>query len=158
GAVALAGGLLLGLAAVRTGWGLPPVADGGEPDNNPVDRALDLVLPAALLVLVVGLFWGLPSSGVKERLRGFADLLQLKQDKFAGILPFGLPAVLCYTFVERSVRFGLGVGAILLGAGMCGSIREAVLFQDRSFFGVLKVEEGASYLWELRNDKGEARY
>src|SRR5262245_58493929 len=56
----LAGGLLLGLAAMRTGWGLPPASDGGEPDNNPIDRALDLVLPAALLVLVVGLFWRLP--------------------------------------------------------------------------------------------------
>jgi hypothetical protein len=48
--------------------------------------------------------------------------------------------VMCYTFVERSLRFTLGVGAILLAGGFCGLFDDNVLYQERSFFGVLKVE------------------
>ena len=45
--------------------------------------------------------------------------LPMSQERLRLVLMFGLPAILCYTAVERSLRFGLGVGAILLAAGFC---------------------------------------
>jgi spermidine synthase len=56
------------------------------------------------------------------------------------ILTYGLAAVLCYTFIERPLRFGLGLGALLLAAGMCATMGSTLMFQKRSFFGVMKVE------------------
>jgi hypothetical protein len=61
------------------------------------------------------------------------------------VLMYGVPAVLCYTFVERPVRFGLSVGALALAAAVCGVVANRVEFQDRSFFGVLKVERDPSW-------------
>jgi hypothetical protein len=104
----------------------------------------------------VGLYWGLPAKGIVGRLETFAGLLNMDYDDFLNILRYGLPAVLCYTFVERSVRFGLGVGALLLAAGFCALIHESPLFQDRSFFGVLRVEESRSYMWEIRAKNGKS--
>jgi spermidine synthase len=102
----------------------------------------DLLLPLSLFVLVVGLSFGLYAEGVNERLEGLAALAGLKLSHLRLILNFGLPAVLCYTFVERSRRFGLGVGALLLGASFCNLFEAGVVYQTRSFFGVLKVSQG----------------
>jgi hypothetical protein len=55
-------------------------------------------------------------------------------------LAFAVPAVLCYTFAGRPVRFGLGVGALALSGAVCGLVSHPPVFQDRSFFGVSKVE------------------
>jgi spermidine synthase len=140
-----------GLAALVLGGGLGLLAawqrwehagsDGEQPEEDHwQDRTMDIVLPAALGLLVLGLYWGLPSKGVVGRLYGFADMLSLKIAQFRIILTFGLPAVLCYTFVERSIRFGLGVGAIMLAAGFCNIVDDSPVFQTRSFFGVLRVE------------------
>lgn len=151
GLVALVPGLLFGVIAAWQGWGTPPAEEGETPQNNPIDRLMDVLLPVGLFLLVLGLFWGLPTKPVEGRLKTFAGILGLEYDQFRNILTFGLPAVLCYTFVERSVRFGLGVGAILLAAGMSQAIREGALYQERSFFGVLKVESSYARYPEDRN-------
>src|SRR5205807_7702734 len=106
-----------------------------------VDRVLDVVLPIALALLVVGLYWGLPSKRVSGRLETVSEYFSLKPAQFRNILTYGLPAVLCYTFVERSLRFGLGVAAIFLAAAYSTRVDQPPLYQDRSFFGVLKVQE-----------------
>ncbi|MGL4551751.1 MAG: hypothetical protein ACRC33_11230, partial [Gemmataceae bacterium] len=152
-------GLLFGLVAAWQAWGTPPVEEGEKPQNGLTDRAMDVLLPLGLLLLVLGLFWGLPSEMLEKRVDGFAKQLRLEPEQFRNILIFGLPAVLCYTFVERNIRFGLGVGAIMVAAGMSLAIREGALFQDRSFFGVLKVENGVSFYPEDRRSFPiQARY
>jgi hypothetical protein len=108
-------------------------------------HAMDYVLPLTLCVLVVGLSWGLESSHLYFRLRTLGDQLKLERGQLYKLLTFGVPAVLCYTFVDRSIRFGLGVGALLLGAAFCGLFDTNTLMQKRSFFGVLKVEEDELY-------------
>jgi hypothetical protein len=154
----LLGGVLGGIATYR-GWGSPPAEPGEPPQNHWLDRVLDVVLPFSLMVLVVGLFWGLQSKAIQGRLLAFADKLNMDSDDFTNILRFGLPAVLCYTFVERSVRFGLGVGALLLAAGYSNVIAESPLFQDRSFFGVLTIEDRRpSYLYEIRDPDGRSHF
>jgi hypothetical protein len=139
--VAIGIALFLGAGAWWTNWGAPPNEDGSPAPNHWLDRVLDIALPLALAILVVGLYWGLPSERVSGRLKTVAEYFSLKPAQFRNILTYGLPAVLCYTFVERSLRFGLGVAAIFLAATYCNRIDEPPLYQDRSFFGVLKVQE-----------------
>jgi hypothetical protein len=104
------------------------------------ERWLDLLLPATLLVLVMGLGWGLYSAALSPRMYQIADKLGIKPYSLRLVLSFGLPTVLCYTFVERSPRFGLGLGAVLLGSAICAGTEAGLLLQKRSFFGVLRVE------------------
>jgi len=113
-------------------------------------RILDVVLPLTLLVLMVGLILGADSSRVDSGLRWLTDsdaengggwLRMMSPNRLRLILMYGLPAVLCYTCVERSIRFGLGVGAVLIAASFCNLFEDRVLLQQRSFFGVLVVEK-----------------
>jgi hypothetical protein len=112
-------------------------------NDRPAALYLDVALPLALGGLVVGLYWGLPSQAVGHRLISFADLLGARVYVLRQALTFGVPVVLCYTFIERPVRFGLSVGALALAAAFCDQVdNRSVVLQKRSFFGVLKVEEG----------------
>jgi hypothetical protein len=108
-----------------------------------IDHWMDLVLPLCLGLLLLGLVWGLPADLVWPRIRKFLDLLHLDRDRFLLILTYGVPIVLCYIFVERSLRFALGVGAILLAASFSDNLAINVLDQERSFFGVLMVKQRA---------------
>jgi hypothetical protein len=110
-----------------------------------VQHWLDLALPLALGVLVVGLVWGAYSEPVWQRIISVSKMLHLRAAQFYVILAYGLPAVFCYTFVERPLRFGLGVGAMLLASSVSNLTDESLVFQTRSFFGVLRVEEDGHY-------------
>jgi hypothetical protein len=125
---ALAFGLALGLGALVRGRG------------QRFDHTLDLVLPGTLGVLFVGLSWGLTSNAIWPRIVRIAEMVPMKPANFRLLLGVGLPAVLCYTFVERSLRFGLGLGALFVAGAFCASVEDGTLFQKRSFFGVLRVE------------------
>jgi Ca2+/Na+ antiporter len=106
---------------------------------------LDLALPLSLAILVVGLVWGLYSDSVWPRVVSVAKFLHLRPAQFYIILAYGLPAVFCYTFVERQLRFGLGVAAMLLASSIGSLTDDSVAFQTRSFFGVLKVENDSHF-------------
>ncbi len=121
-------------------------------------RLLDLAMPLALLVLVVGLVLGSYTIPVKERLIWVTERdpeegrrwLPFTADRLQLILMYGLPAILCYTCVERSIRFGLCVGAILLGSSFCNIFnKDEILRQTRSFFGVLIVETQGEHFKRL---------
>ncbi|HXG12437.1 MAG TPA: hypothetical protein VNK04_21955 [Gemmataceae bacterium] len=64
---------------------------------------------------------------------------------FAKIIRYGVPVVLCYLFVDRPLRLALGVGAILLAHGFVERANNDIIRQERSFFGVLKVEEEGQF-------------
>jgi spermidine synthase len=104
------------------------------------ERGMDLALPLGLIVLFVGLQWGLSSHAVWPRVATLSDWLSLDSSRFLRILTYGVPIVLSYTFVERSLRFGLGVAAVLLASSFCDILDSRVYHQERSFFGVLKIE------------------
>jgi hypothetical protein len=116
-----------------------------------LSRLLDFVLPLLLGLLVVGLSWGLASRMLGPRVKEAAEYISWKRDYFRQALVFGLPCVLCYTFVERSIRFGLGVGAILLASGFLGLMDPDFYYQERGFFGVLRVEVD-------RDDEDDAQF
>jgi spermidine synthase len=52
---------------------------------------------------------------------------------------FGLPAIVCYTFSARPVRFALGLGALLLVAQLDSGAHGRSLREERTFFGVVRV-------------------
>lgn len=139
------GGLWLTIAAIvgAGAWGFWRTIKPGE-DDTWMNRLFDLLMPACLLVLVFGLILGCDSNMVSTRIRSLSSLeyVPISFSRLRLILMFGLPAILCYTCVERSVRFGLCVGALLLGAAFSTLFEEDILLQKRSFFGVLVVQKG----------------
>ena len=90
-------------------------------------RWLDFGLPAVVGLLVLAAL----------------ALVSLGGDEYAGAgksFAFGLGAGIALNFVRRPLRFGLAVGAIVL-AGSVPLLEEGIeLRQDRSFFGVVRVE------------------
>jgi SAM-dependent methyltransferase len=87
---------------------------------------LDWVLPLALGAATAGLILVLPSWNVEP--------VQLRLG-----LMFGVPAALCYTFVDRPRRFALGVAALLIAGGLYSGSQGRPLHTERSFFGVLRI-------------------
>jgi hypothetical protein len=57
------------------------------------------------------------------------------------LLAYGLAVVLCYLYKSRPLRFGLAVGAFVLGSTFWQQfLKGPLVHQERSFFGVLKVQ------------------
>jgi spermidine synthase len=121
-------------------------------------RWLDVGIPLGLALLTVGLVaeW-LVIRTYPERLSLLLNFesnqlhdaaqrwLKFDLDKLNPVLKFGLPLVLCYGCVERPMRFGLSVGAIVLAALGAAEVGSTVLYRERSFFGVLQVEHNRPY-------------
>ena len=124
-------------------------------------RWLDLGLPLALGLLAAGLNLGLRVSDVHRGLtwsygaflRASSDwmpprleaLLNVSSGALLTFLIYVVPAVLCYGFVKRPVRFGLGVGALFLASAFCELLDEDMLLRERSFFGAMQVRDHRSY-------------
>jgi hypothetical protein len=158
-AVALLAAVVLVFAVAPSPPPLSPAAGerGGGGRGERAARWLDLGLPAALWVLAVGLTLGLPLTAVHGGLERLFSLLHhalpdwmparvvklfdLSSRGILIIFIFVLPAVLCYAFVKRPLRFGLGVGALLLAGSFCELLDPDVLLRERSFFGVLHVTD-----------------
>ena len=99
--------------------------------GKPRDRVLDIAIPLALGALVAGLGATLPlDPGSKYRALG------------TGLL-FGLAAFACYTLKDRSVRFALGIGAVLLASQLSDARFGRILRQERNFYGVVRVTQDA---------------
>ena len=90
---------------------------------------LDLLLPAGLGLATAALVW------LGEFLGRRYDLVHFETLAIA----FTLPAVACYLFLYRRVRFTLGIAALLLAGLLRPSIHGQVLYVERSFFGVHRV-------------------
>ncbi|MDA2928247.1 fused MFS/spermidine synthase, partial [Acidobacteria bacterium AH-259-G07] len=87
---------------------------------------VDLALPAGLAVLFAGLILGF-------------EALQLTGGSLSQAVTFGVPAVLCYSLSTRPLRFGLGLGALLLASGLYSAGEGDLIYRERNFFGVHRV-------------------
>jgi hypothetical protein len=57
---------------------------------------------------------------------------------------YGIPLLICFLMCPRPLRFGLAVGAVLLASHIHTQARDrSTLYEDRSYFGILKVHENA---------------
>ena len=103
---------------------------------GPIARWLDFALPLAVggtVALVLAL---VELAGAEAELPG---------KSFA----FGLAAGIGLNFVRRPLRFGLTVGAIVLGATLAIGTDKRELYQERSFFGVYRVTAADGDFHEL---------
>jgi len=95
--------------------------------ETPLARRLDFALP-----VVVGAF-----------ALGMMFLLNASQSKAPHtlLMVFVVPAVLCFSFAARPLRFALTVGALMLAGGSYAAAQEHATHRGRSFFGVHRVFE-----------------
>jgi hypothetical protein len=98
--------------------------------RQPGSRLLDAALPVGLGVLTVAGIWTLQAYSIEPP--------QLR----VGLM-FGLPAVLCYTLIDRPVRFTLGLGALIVASFFYVGSEGRPIYTGRSFFGVLRVTTDA---------------
>jgi hypothetical protein len=96
--------------------------------EGPPTLLFDIGIPLALLALLGVLLWTITPRG-----------LSFTRDMFMCIV---IPLFFAATFFERPLRFGLTLGAVLLLTGIYQNRGGSVLFQTRSYFGVLRVREG----------------
>lgn len=99
-----------------------PAADAKRSRQQTLDWALPLILLALTASLVVV----------------FQYFHQTTGPILLAVI-FGIPALLCFSFSRRPIRFGLGVGAILLAATLHTASQGQVLYAERSFFGINRV-------------------
>jgi spermidine synthase len=136
---------------------LVPRLDDAEGAPSPRTRRLDLLLPAALAVLCLE-FFGVRAAEpfpathlmlgkdaadkIAEGVGGLAESLHISAGHLKAILCYGPLVVLAYLFVERPLRFGLGVAAILFASAVPAVFNtdHETLYRDRSFFGILNVK------------------
>lgn len=94
-------------------------------------RTLDVALPAGLALGLLLLANGCGRS--PDHVEHLPPLLL-----------FGLPALVCYGFSQRPVRFALGIGALLVAGALYPGDRGRVEYAERSFFGIHTVTGDAA--------------
>ncbi|HUP40164.1 MAG TPA: fused MFS/spermidine synthase, partial [Vicinamibacterales bacterium] len=92
-------------------------------------RPLDFALPVVVGTLALGMMFLLNASESKA--------------PHTVLLVFIIPAVLCFSFSARPVRFALTAGALMLAGGTYTAAQERVSHRGRSFFGVHRVFDRA---------------
>ncbi|MCZ6837608.1 MAG: fused MFS/spermidine synthase [Planctomycetota bacterium] len=98
-------------------------SDGEDEHASPWTRRLDYVFPLLLGGIALAMVWWAndhAEPGSKARL----------------IFTAGIPAVVCYFFSMRPIRFGLALGAVFLAGSFDTVTRGQELDAQRSFFGV----------------------
>jgi hypothetical protein len=85
------------------------------------------------------------SMVAKDFLSDMAANLKLAPRTVTQIAIYGIPAMVCYFFVERPLRFGAAVAALWLATFVTEYRGSDKAFYDRSYFGRLKIEP--SYKW-----------
>jgi spermidine synthase len=144
------------IALVAAALLLPRLDESGTPTARRT-RWLDLLLPAALGLLCLE-FFGIRAAhpfplahrllsadavtSIADGVESLADSLHVNADNLKAILRCGPVIVLGYLFVERPLRFGLGMAAVLFVSAVpvVFDTDHEVLYRDRSFFGILNVK------------------
>lgn len=98
----------------------------GTQNDSSRFKPSDVLIPLGVGVLAVALML-------------LTKTIDLGPGPIRNILAFGLPCLLVFTFADRVVRFGLGIGALLLASSI--TITEHRLTLERNFFGVVSVRE-----------------
>jgi spermidine synthase len=129
-----------------------------DPNNKDWEAVLVRAVPDVMLAALIGVItfllaavtsrwsaaadWLNPDfhQWVLDKFASASDSLNFKSESLKALVALGLPTLLCYACVTRPFRFGLAVGAFLLGAtyGSVNKNAELVL-KERSFFGILTV-------------------
>lgn len=141
------------LAGERSRWSWTRVTTGGG-----VLRDVGWVFFLGLITL--GLTWLSTSTGqgppvlaslspsLFHGIESVSRLVDVPAKQLVALMACGLPLLLCYGCVARPLRLGLGLGTILLASSYSAALHDnIVLYQERTFFGVLKVERNQEENW-----------
>jgi hypothetical protein len=99
--------------------------------KNDLNKPFHVKLKDYLLPLALG---GLTIILVK-----FVPGITLEPYQLWMVVIFGIPLFISYLFIKRPIRFGLSLGAILLGSSFFSAIHGPILFTERNFFGTVQV-------------------
>ncbi|WP_143393288.1 spermidine synthase [Fimbriiglobus ruber] len=144
--------------AIAIGCLLVPVLDGVGAGPQSEGRKqwgpwLDAIVPVGMVAFVGVLTlapektsWFTPSSewvarNVSEALHFCGLGLTISNDTVTLLVIYALPCMLCFFFIDRPIRFGLCVGAVLFVCYYRAAKTDDVEVAERSFFGILRVNE-----------------
>jgi hypothetical protein len=104
---------------------LRPTRSGAQPGDGLWRR--DVMSAAGFLVLMAVVVVGL-------------ELFSVRDGRVLVLLLFVLPALVCFAFKERPMRFGVSVGVLFLSLATYTGLRGGgELYAERNFFGVKRV-------------------
>jgi hypothetical protein len=102
------------------------------------------ILDGAVPVVMLIAFWYITKLQFEpwalEAFETAAEKIGLSIKTVRLVTIYAVPIMVCFFFVDRPVRFGLCVAAVL-GLGTYRNVDRDVIHVDRSFFGVLKIEK-----------------
>jgi spermidine synthase len=116
-------------AAPHRSVGAPAGESGGKGRRTQI---LDFALPIILGLLTAGLIV-------------LGQGLALKPGPISVGVMFMGPVVIAYAFAARPVRFGLGLGAVLLAGALYPGVYGRTVYRARTFFGVHRVTEEGGF-------------
>jgi hypothetical protein len=88
------------------------------------------------------------SPSLFQDIDSVSRLVDVPSKQLVALMASGLPLLLCYGCVARPLRLGLGLGAILLVSSYSAALHDdVILYQERTFFSVLKVERSQEENW-----------
>ncbi|HXT41060.1 MAG TPA: fused MFS/spermidine synthase [Candidatus Angelobacter sp.] len=99
--------------------------------STPAQLGFDVALPLLLAVLAIGAALTVPA-------------LEIKFAAWRNALAIGVPVVIAFTFVDRPLRFALGMAAVLTGGWFYSGAYGRVIHAERNFFGVSRVTVGST--------------
>jgi hypothetical protein len=137
--------------AIVVGAMLIPRLDDDPAPATTKTWVFDAVVPVAMAGLMVGLTWinghawfydacNWTAKQVTGLVSGVGLEGQIARKTVAQLVVYALPAMLCFAFIDRPVRFGLCVAAILF-VQFLRTEQSHLVESRRSFFGILRVNE-----------------
>lgn len=107
-----------------------PVAAATVTANDSLVSTLDFVWPVVILAVALGLSFTI-------------HLIVPRQPVVARMISYGVPLALCCACMARPLRFGLGIGIVLLSTTLFQS-DAGKIYTNRSYFGLITVREDPS--------------
>jgi hypothetical protein len=131
--------------------------EGAEAQKSETRRRVALALDLIIPVLMGLAFWQLRHLADYQ---WFGKLLVRLQTKWLSIemiyklLIYAVPVMVCFFFVDRPLRFALCVAAIIGQTELRDKQRdEDVVYSERTFFGILKIERQTTQFKTLFRDE-----
>ncbi|WP_020470490.1 spermidine synthase [Zavarzinella formosa] len=99
----------------------------------------DLLAPLILGVIVAGAVLLGQTAAVTSQFQSFGESTGIPGEMLKTGALFGLPLIICYFFVDRPVRFALGIGAVMLAGAFHDGAQGKAMLIERNFLGVVKI-------------------
>jgi hypothetical protein len=123
----------------------------GRWNRERISLVLDFVFPV-LMGLCFYYVYRLPGMNWFSSMgNGIAGTMNVAPITVKVILLFAVPVMVCFFFVDRPLRFALSVAAIL-GYSTYLETARGTLYSERSFFGILKIEQDKHLIGSIGRD------